>query len=84
LELLAQESQLSPSQVEDLRLAASKMRGVQRRSFQGQMALTYGIIWHQCACTNRRLSFIIFIPHIFVLAFSTFELSSQRLPKASP
>jgi hypothetical protein len=41
LEVLAPESQLSPLQVEDLRLAASKMRGVQRRSFQAQMALKY-------------------------------------------
>lgn len=41
MEVLTPESQLSASQVEDLRLAASKMRGVQRRSFQAQMALKY-------------------------------------------
>lgn len=32
---------LDTSQIEDLRLAASKMRGAQRRSFQAQMALKY-------------------------------------------
>ena len=32
---------LSPSQVEDLRLAASKMRGAERRSFQAEMTLKY-------------------------------------------
>ena len=30
---------LSPSQIEDLRLASSKMTGVERRSFQAAMAL---------------------------------------------
>jgi len=32
---------LTPSQIEDLRLAASKMDGVQRRGFQATMALKY-------------------------------------------
>lgn len=32
---------LTPSQIEDLRLAASKMNGVERRSFQAEMALKY-------------------------------------------
>jgi len=32
---------LSPSQIEDLRLASSKMTGVERRSFQAAMALKY-------------------------------------------
>lgn len=32
---------LAPSQIEDLRLAASKMDGVERRGFQGTMALKY-------------------------------------------
>ncbi len=32
---------LTASQIEDLRLAASKMNGVERRSFQAQMALKY-------------------------------------------
>jgi len=32
---------LIPSQIEDLRLAASKMDGVERRSFQAEMALKY-------------------------------------------
>ncbi|MDZ4877461.1 MAG: hypothetical protein CLLPBCKN_006896 [Chroococcidiopsis cubana SAG 39.79] len=32
---------LERSQIEDLRLAASKMRGAQRRNFQAQMALKY-------------------------------------------
>ena len=33
--------QLTPSQIEDIRLAASKMYGVSRRSFQAQMCLKY-------------------------------------------
>ncbi len=32
---------LNASQIEDLRLAASKMRGAERRSFQAQMTLKY-------------------------------------------
>ena len=32
---------LSPSQISDLRLAAQKMTGVERRSFQAQMSLKY-------------------------------------------
>lgn len=32
---------LTAYQVEDLRLAASKMRGAERRSFQAEMALKY-------------------------------------------
>ncbi|BAZ71128.1 hypothetical protein NIES4106_59250 (plasmid) [Fischerella sp. NIES-4106] len=32
---------LTPSQIEDLRLAASKMNGVERRHFQAEMALKY-------------------------------------------
>ncbi|WP_199326847.1 hypothetical protein [Nostoc sp. FACHB-888] len=32
---------LTASQIEDLRLAASKMNGVERRSFQAQMTLKY-------------------------------------------
>ncbi len=32
---------LSASQIEDLRLASSKMTGVERRSFQAAMALKY-------------------------------------------
>ena len=32
---------LTPSQVDDLRLAASKMTGAQRRTFQAQMCLKY-------------------------------------------
>jgi hypothetical protein len=32
---------LTPSQIEDLRLAASKMHGAERRSFQAEMALKY-------------------------------------------
>jgi hypothetical protein len=32
---------LTPSQIEDLRLAASKMNGVKRRGFQAEMALKY-------------------------------------------
>ena len=32
---------LAPSQIEDLRLAASKMDGVERRGFQATMALKY-------------------------------------------
>jgi hypothetical protein len=32
---------LTPSQVEDLRLASSKMTGVERRAFQAQMTLKY-------------------------------------------
>ena len=31
----------SPSQVEDLRLAASKLTGATRRAFQAEMALKY-------------------------------------------
>jgi hypothetical protein len=38
---------LSPNQVEDLRLAASKMRGADRRSFQAEMTLKY------CAGSSR-------------------------------
>lgn len=37
----AQGSTLSASQIEDLRLAASKMHGAERRSFQAEMALKY-------------------------------------------
>lgn len=36
-----QEQFLSLSQIEDLRLAASKMRGAERRSFQAEMTLKY-------------------------------------------
>lgn len=36
-----QERELSSSQIEDLRLAASKLRGADRRSFQAQMTLKY-------------------------------------------
>lgn len=36
-----QEALLSASQIEDLRLAASKLRGAERRSFQAEMALKY-------------------------------------------
>ena len=32
---------LTRSQIEDLRLAASKMNGVERRGFQAQMTLQY-------------------------------------------
>jgi hypothetical protein len=35
------EAPLSPSQIEDLRLAASKMRGTARRSFQAEMTVKY-------------------------------------------
>lgn len=44
---------LEPSQIEDLRLAATKMRGAQRRNFQAQMVLKY------CG-GNARLSETIF------------------------
>jgi Rhodopirellula transposase DDE domain len=37
----AQNSILTPNQVDDLRLAASKMRGAERRSFQAEMTLKY-------------------------------------------
>jgi hypothetical protein len=32
---------LSPSQIEDLRLAASKLKGAARRSFQAEMTVKY-------------------------------------------
>jgi hypothetical protein len=38
--------QLSASQIEDLRLAAAKMRGAARRAFQAEMTLKY---WHGSA-----------------------------------
>ncbi|AUB35219.1 Transposase [Nostoc flagelliforme CCNUN1] len=40
---------LTPSQIEDLRLAASKMNGVERRSFQAEMALKYLKGWARLA-----------------------------------
>jgi hypothetical protein len=40
-ETAGQERGLSLSQIEDLRLAARKLRGVERRSFQAQMTLKY-------------------------------------------
>jgi hypothetical protein len=40
-ETAGQERELSLSQIEDLRLAARKLRGVERRSFQAQMTLKY-------------------------------------------
>ncbi|WP_206759641.1 hypothetical protein [Microcoleus sp. FACHB-SPT15] len=46
-----QENRLSPSQIEVLRLAASKMRGAQRRNFQAEIALKY------CCCLNGTSSF---------------------------
>ncbi len=36
-----QEALLSSSQIEDLRLAASKVQGAARRSFQAEMTLKY-------------------------------------------
>ncbi len=41
LEPFTPEDQLSASQIEDLRLAGSKLLGAARRSFQAQMALKY-------------------------------------------
>jgi Rhodopirellula transposase DDE domain len=41
LDLSSPEHQLSPSQIEDLRLASSKLLGATRRSFQAEMALKY-------------------------------------------
>jgi len=41
LDLSPLEYQLSFSQIEDLQLAASKLRGAKRRSFQAEMALKY-------------------------------------------
>jgi len=41
LDLSPPEYQLSFSQIEDLQLAASKLRGAKRRSFQAEMALKY-------------------------------------------
>jgi Rhodopirellula transposase DDE domain len=41
LDLYPPEHQLSPSQIEDLRLASSKLLGATRRSFQAEMALKY-------------------------------------------
>lgn len=41
MNLSSPEHQLSPSQIEDLRLASSKLLGATRRSFQAEMALKY-------------------------------------------
>ncbi len=41
MEPFTPEYPLNPSQIEDLRLAASKLLGASRRSFQAQMALKY-------------------------------------------
>jgi hypothetical protein len=41
LGLSVHEHQLNPSQIEDLRLAASKLLGASRRSFQAEMSLKY-------------------------------------------
>ena len=41
MDLSPPEYQLSFSQIEDLQLAASKLRGANRRSFQAEMALKY-------------------------------------------
>lgn len=41
LDLATHEHQLNPSQIEDLRLAASKLLGAARRSFQAEMCLKY-------------------------------------------
>lgn len=45
------ESQLSASQIEDLRLASSSLLGAKRRSFQAQMALKY--CGGSARCTER-------------------------------
>lgn len=62
LALTAAPKSLTPSQIEDLRLAASKMNGVERWTFQAESE----------GCTNAMTNYLIFISSYLTALFLLF------------